>query len=398
MPRVTVLLPVSTDAAGLPLAAADILHQSHTDLSLLIVLNGADGPTEEVAEALRRSDSRVTVETLPTRGLTAALNHGLRAASTEFVARMDSDDRCPKDRLALQLMAMQADPTPDAVGSAWRMEDQCGSCIALMRPPLSTLASWWELFAHNPFAHGSMMFRRSRVLDAGGYDPTLARAQDYDLWLRIATQGGLCALRDTLYTHRVRPSEGYHSSPLQAACAGRAFAAARARLADSSPLADAVRSELDQGPPSKDRAFSLLRQLQSETPTAVGIDAAARLRSLCGPPTSRPLTPSAILERLCELRSEGIDRVWLFGAGAGAERLVPLLAQSGISLAGLVDDSLAGTTRLDRLVADPSELLSGEHVVIASEAHEEAIWRSAAPQRARGVLVHRLSGRQAGDS
>jgi len=396
VPPVSVILPVSTDASGLPVAAACILDQSLTNLELIIILNGSDAATQAAATKIAQADGRVRTLQLADRGLTAALNHAIEHASHEFIARMDSDDRCPPHRLAVQVEAMTADPGLSAVGSAWRMETTEGVCRAIMRPPTSALAAWWGLLAANPFAHGSMLMRRSHVLAQGGYDAEFPRAQDYDLWLRLAARsGGVKAVPEVLYTHIVKPAIGFSSSALQAACAARALTRAWSRLqsglGEGSTVEGAVAAALGHGRSAADIS-ALIAQVESETPSATGQCARAWLLSLLDPKNTVPANlPATTLEvRLQELRDNGIERAWIWGAGAHTERLMPLLEPSGIAMLGMIDDALAGGTFHGRAIQSPTVMQRGDHAIVSSDAHEDAIWRASAQHRARGVLVHRL--------
>ncbi|MFW6335220.1 MAG: hypothetical protein ACOC0W_08105, partial [Desulfosalsimonas sp.] len=65
----------------------------------------------------------------------------------------------------------------------------------------------------NPFIHSTVMFKKDRVLAAGGYDTSLKRRQDYELWFRLASCGlkfanipePLVLYRFSHETHRKQP-------------------------------------------------------------------------------------------------------------------------------------------------------------------------------------------------
>lgn len=50
----------------------------------------------------------------------------------------------------------------------------------------------WSLLFSCCLAHPSVMLRRDRVIEAGGYDPTAEPSEDYDLWLRMETSAPGC--------------------------------------------------------------------------------------------------------------------------------------------------------------------------------------------------------------
>lgn len=50
----------------------------------------------------------------------------------------------------------------------------------------------WSMLFSCCVAHPSVMLRRDRVLDVGGYDLTTEPAEDYDLWLRMESSAPGC--------------------------------------------------------------------------------------------------------------------------------------------------------------------------------------------------------------
>jgi GT2 family glycosyltransferase len=65
------------------------------------------------------------------------------------------------------------------------------------------------MLRRNAFVHSSVMIRRAALELVGGYDERCVRMQDYDLWLRLASVGGVANLSDELVSYRVH--DGMHS-------------------------------------------------------------------------------------------------------------------------------------------------------------------------------------------
>jgi hypothetical protein len=94
-----------------------------------------------------------------------------------------------------------------------------------------------------------------------------------------------------------------------------------------------------------------------------------------------------VREVSARIRTLGAERVWLWGAGDHTRRVLETPEDLGMPVAGIVDDAPTDTPH--RIVA-PCTLAPGDHVLISSDWNEDAIWRSSASHRARGVRVHRL--------
>lgn len=50
----------------------------------------------------------------------------------------------------------------------------------------------WSMLFSCCLAHPSVMLRRDRVVEVGGYDPKIEPAEDYDLWLRMQSSDPGC--------------------------------------------------------------------------------------------------------------------------------------------------------------------------------------------------------------
>ena len=202
-PSITVLLSVHNGMPYLPAAVESILGQTHRDFEFLIVDDASGDGTADYLATLK--DERVRVLKLPSNiGLTAALNHGLRAAGGEFVARQDADDLSRPERFAQQKAFLDAHPSCVAVGAQAELIHESGRVLSPKPYPVSDPAIRFAHLFDNALAHTAVMFRKDVVLAAGGYDETWTASQDYELWSRVTEHGTLENLSETLVALRVR--------------------------------------------------------------------------------------------------------------------------------------------------------------------------------------------------
>lgn len=133
------------------------------------------------------SDSRLKVLTSSENlGGGAARVRMLAETDSEYVASMDADDVCLPWRFRTQLAAIES---CDAVfGTATRFGSnprQYRPAVPLgLRPAEVPIA----LLFHNPLFHPTFFARRAVLNDHGTYRE-MRVAQDYDLWMRLATAG-----------------------------------------------------------------------------------------------------------------------------------------------------------------------------------------------------------------
>lgn len=123
------------------------------------------------------------------QGLGKALNEGLKHCSYDIVARMDTDDIAKPDRFEKQLAVFEKYPDIDVVG-AWidEFEDNISNVKSVRKLPEFHDSIRQFAKRRNPMNHPVVMFRKSAVLAAGGYQH-LPLFEDYYLWVRMLMNG-----------------------------------------------------------------------------------------------------------------------------------------------------------------------------------------------------------------
>lgn len=184
---VTVLMAVHNGGAYLQEAVASVLSQTFSDLELLII---DDASTDHAIDDLPR-DSRLRVLRNDRNiGQVPSLNRGLSEARTAYVARLDADDLMLPTRLERQVAVLDEHPAVALVGTWMDVVDERGRILAPLRGRIDSYAGFVSAILSDriPFGHPSLMYRRDVVLRLGGYDPSLAPAEDKDLYRRLALQ------------------------------------------------------------------------------------------------------------------------------------------------------------------------------------------------------------------
>lgn len=192
-PLISILLPALNAAATLPACVRSVWRQTETRWQCVIVDDGSTDHTAAYVRQVSERDARFTIVTTPHRGLVAALNTGLAHCRGQFIARMDADDLMHRDRLALQVRALNQAPALAAVGCHVRLFPR-----AHLRDGRREYERWLnhidsprrvreDAFVECPIAHPTLLIRRD-VLAAFGYRDA-GWPEDYDLVLRLLVSG-----------------------------------------------------------------------------------------------------------------------------------------------------------------------------------------------------------------
>lgn len=204
IPSVSVLLPVHNGKPYLEPCIESVQRQSISNWELVLVDDGSEDGSIDVLRAFAKADERIRLVSIPERkGVTAALNVGLRHCRAELIARLDADDICVPHRLERQRDYLQANPAIVAVG-CWVMRiDADGDAIAVGRWPREhTDIDRRLLCGEGGLPHPGAMIRAATLQQIGGYREEFVYAQDKDLWLRLGEVGELANLEEVLLYYR----------------------------------------------------------------------------------------------------------------------------------------------------------------------------------------------------
>ncbi len=229
-PALSIVMPVRNEARHLPAALASLERQSFRDWELIAVDDGSTDATGDILTEAARRDPRVRIISMGALGLVAALNAGLDACRAPLTARMDADDISHPRRLERQVAFLAEHPEVTVLGCAVRHfpRPEIPAGMRAYEKWQNTLVCHdqirRDLLVESPLVHPSVVFRKDAVVEAGGYREG-RWAEDYDLWLRLASRGARFAkLPQILFFWRDRPERLTRTSPT---CSAEAFRACK---------------------------------------------------------------------------------------------------------------------------------------------------------------------------
>jgi glycosyltransferase involved in cell wall biosynthesis len=202
---VTVLTTVYNGARYLSEAIDSILAEEFTDFEYVIVDDGSNDGTAEILDRAATRDPRIKVlRNEPNRGIAQSANRGLAVARGDYIARLDSDDISMPGRFARQVALLDSRPEVALVSMNYESISADGVVLARShRDHPSVVVEYLLNFSNALGGHSQVMFRRSAVEAAGGYDETCAAALDSDLWTRIVRHGRIVVLPEIGMRYRI---------------------------------------------------------------------------------------------------------------------------------------------------------------------------------------------------
>ena len=189
------IVPSYNRANFLPRALESILVQSYPAREIIVV---DDGSSDSTAHLIRERYPQVRYHYQRHAGVSAARNHGIANAKSQWIALLDSDDEWHPDKLGIQADAIRGHRGIRLIhtNENWfrnglpvgqkahqrKISDQAfehclGSCV---------------------IAASSCIIRQDLFADVGFFDESLKACEDYDLWLRICAREPVMLLDQAL--------------------------------------------------------------------------------------------------------------------------------------------------------------------------------------------------------
>ena len=104
---VSILIPVKNTALFLKECIDSILQQDYENWELIAVDDGSTDLSPAILETYAKEDSRIQFFTNPGSGIIDALRTAYTKSNGNYITRMDSDDRMPKQKLSTMVTALQ---------------------------------------------------------------------------------------------------------------------------------------------------------------------------------------------------------------------------------------------------------------------------------------------------
>ena len=206
-PTVSVIIPSHRDPHFANQAVASVLRQTFTDYEIIVV---DDGSGDDVVSGYRfPAPVRLIRRAANSGGPAAPRNDGIRAARGRYVAFLDVDDLWLSEKLAAQVAVLEACPDVGATFCHYLEVNEAQRPLAKQRPParIGGDAMRQMLISCIIRTPSQVLVRRSLLEAAGGFDEGMRRAEDWDLWLRLAGITGFHADPACAVLYRRHPGQ-----------------------------------------------------------------------------------------------------------------------------------------------------------------------------------------------
>jgi len=185
-PKITIITPSFNQGQFIEKTILSILSQDYPNLEYFVIDGGSSDNTLQILE---KYTERLTWISEPDRGQTDAINKGLRRATGDIVAYLNSDDLLSPNTLLEVGAIFAARPQTVWVTGQCLIVDENGRevrrLITMYKNILLRLRSFSLLLIMDYISQPATFWRRNIIEEIGMPNEKLHYVMDYEFWLRL---------------------------------------------------------------------------------------------------------------------------------------------------------------------------------------------------------------------
>lgn len=203
---VSCVLPTFNSEKYVVSALESVYNQTYKNWELIIVDGGSNDRTKDLVNTYK--DKRIKFIKRPQHegDLISCLNFGIAMAKGQYIARMDSDDVCHRERFDYQVKFLSENPAVALVASRAKLINKFGFGFRSIGVFGSDSFIKWRMIFENPIIHPSIMVRRSLFIGSSALQYSsfegIDEAEDYWLWVQMASFAQFHILKKPLIKFR----------------------------------------------------------------------------------------------------------------------------------------------------------------------------------------------------
>jgi glycosyltransferase involved in cell wall biosynthesis len=182
-PLISIITPSYNQGHFLEETIRSVLLQDYPAIEYIIIDGGSTDNSKSIIDKYK--DKLAWSVSEPDNGQSDAINKGLRRATGEFVAWMNSDDIYTENAISKAVEKLKLHPDCGMVFSNVLSMDSHSSIFNIMR-----YGDWGllELMAFKVIGQPGIFMRKKALDDVGFLEPDYHWLMDHHLWLKIASK------------------------------------------------------------------------------------------------------------------------------------------------------------------------------------------------------------------
>lgn len=195
-PFVSIVVPCFNADETLAKTLDSVLSQDYPDYEVILVDDGSTDSTPEIIHHYVNKDKRFKSFRQENMGVSAARNNGVKNSNSEFISFLDADDLFYGNSITDRIKAMVAEDSPDLIGvfcpaeMVFKDGTSMGLPLISNHPSLPNERVYFSYMPESLFNPSCVILKKRKFLEVGGFDETIAPAEDFLMWHEMMRRGG----------------------------------------------------------------------------------------------------------------------------------------------------------------------------------------------------------------
>lgn len=195
-PLVSVVIPTYNRSSTIIRCIESVIQQSYKNIEIIVVDDASTDNTESVIQKYITLNNFNYLKLASNLGGAEARNIGINKSNGDYIAFQDSDDEWMLDKLEKQMLYFNQNDV-DIVFSKIKRISNLGESIF---PKLNVIESlnMATLLQVNYIGTPSAVIKKQKLIEVSGFDKTLPRLQDWDLFIRLSKNASFYMIPEVL--------------------------------------------------------------------------------------------------------------------------------------------------------------------------------------------------------
>jgi glycosyltransferase involved in cell wall biosynthesis len=201
--KVSIVMPAYNAEETIVESIQSVLSQTYSNFEIIIVDDGSSDGTTTLVNSIF-SDSRIILKEIANSGVANARNTGMRQATGEYIAFLDSDDVWDSGFLAACIQAFNEKDNIRVVYTHYKIfKSNVNQNINGLQNRYKFIPhSLYRIMIYDYIPTSASMIKRSVVLDGDFFDMRFFGTEDWEFWIRIISKYDIHYISEPLVYYR----------------------------------------------------------------------------------------------------------------------------------------------------------------------------------------------------
>ena len=207
----SIVIPLYNKELSIANTIQSVLSQTFQDFEIVVVNDGSTDRSAKIIEQM--NDPRIRLIHQKNQGVSAARNTGIREAKYEWIAFLDGDDLWEKNHLKEIIKMMSIFPDERVYTTSFIFSNDNNTHSEKTTNHIYKIKNYFKEAFEKPIIWTSVLvFHKSCINKAGGFNTNLTTGEDLDLWHRLSYNYNIIKSNSVTAIYRIEAENRSKSS------------------------------------------------------------------------------------------------------------------------------------------------------------------------------------------